>query len=57
MNLKKALHHEAYGDHEELSWSGMILDAYPQGGAYFWSNTLLFFAAFVSFVVQTREVG
>lgn len=51
MNLKKTLHHEGHGDHEEISWSCMLLTACPQGCRRLPSNLLFFFMAFVFFVV------
>jgi len=57
MNMKKALHHKEHGDHEDFLCSRMILHCHQQGESRFWNNQLLFFAAFVLFVVNIWDIG
>ena len=53
MNQKKVLYHEGHRDHEDFSCNRMILHCHQPG----WNNQLLFFAAFVFFVVNIWDIG
>jgi len=56
MNLENLFHHEEHRDHEDFLLRCMTLGNHQNGESDFWNNSLLFFAAFVPFVVQLQNL-